>query len=476
MHLPHCNPLSRFSHVVRGGGAAARTTVTRMATLRVGCVCLPIRSITLGQVVQAGRRWGLLDHTPSSRRIPPTSFSASSDLCTLRAATQEEGKPSFHPPLQHHWGDGSRGGKGRGGKGGRWYRCGRVGMDNPFSGDQPSTASPSSSFGMGKDVCPRNGAMPMTAGASAIGKAESDVDVLDASFEDVCRKQSFLHSASRVPSHSRVALRACHVNQIHIEGVVRGIFVGFRHWEGDDGLEKNKSLRNDLIRAWQKIEQRELKEKEEEKERGNSQVVEAVPGRKRHAGEESEPLSVGLSDSRRSLWEADYLLFDTPTATTTSSPPISTTSSLPPLQLLVWLSIADSQDAMYTSSSEPLIISCPLSSHLISELEHEVRPDPEQTQKKGQKKEEGAKGEHEGMRKHPTSTSPPHPSVMPITSPCVPSSFLHEYFSSHLVKKRVIVSGELREQERYDGDLHRIVSIPYILLPTDGFGRSIQIL
>eukprot|EP00796_Vickermania_ingenoplastis_P004960 gene4960-3558_t len=61
-----------------------------------------------------------------------------------------------------------------------------------------------------------------------------------------------------------------------------------------------------------------------------------------------------------------------------------------------------------------------------------------------------------------------------VLSPAADSADLPRYFQQLLLNKRVIVSGQLRLEERYDGDLHRIVQVPRLQLSEDGFRRDIR--
>lgn len=62
----------------------------------------------------------------------------------------------------------------------------------------------------------------------------------------------------------------------------------------------------------------------------------------------------------------------------------------------------------------------------------------------------------------------------PESSTEISVAALKARLSSELLEQRVIVSGQLRMEERYDGDSHRITQIPVVLLPTDGFRRCVR--
>lgn len=49
-----------------------------------------------------------------------------------------------------------------------------------------------------------------------------------------------------------------------------------------------------------------------------------------------------------------------------------------------------------------------------------------------------------------------------------------QWFERNLLGQRVILSGQLRMEERFDGDIRRIVQVPWVRLPVDSFRRSIH--
>lgn len=427
----------------------------RRKAIRVN-LCFSACSLTLGETVEAGRHWGLLPPLVSSSTTglskPASSVSSSKEgrslsqnsslskgVCSPYADDFKDGKRLAHPS-EHEW-----------------YHCSRLVLENPFSSDvQPSSFCAATNESRSPKGVPFSPSHPSMRSASTV---TSDCDRVTSTLEDVCRKQAYLSSVSRMPSHSRVGMVASHINLIHIEGIVRATFLGHRGSDGKDEV-KHRTMLEALRNAWDKMDSGEEADYSIE----HKALEEGGESREGIEEEDRDSVQVDhLALSRRSLWETEHLLpcFSPCVSTspsTTAAPslsslsPLSTStsfdsSSLPPLQLLIWLSVADSFGEY--GISEPLVICCPLSPSLIEDLEDEVI-------------EEG----NLAINTNDSSVS----SSPPYRSP------LHHYFSSQLLRKRVIVSGQLREQERYDGDVHRIVPIPYVLLPLDGFGRNIRVL
>lgn len=417
--------------------------------------------------VQAGQRWGMFADAPLTQ---------AATWCG-RAAGEEGGRICSA-------------------KG--WYRCSRRRVENPFSREDRAASPLADPYyhrnSNGCSVRPTTAPLSPNASRTAFPTTSSTASPYPSSnlsahtvrlFDDTCRKQSFLSAASRVTSHSRVGLTASHVNQIHVEGVVCGVFIGCRRWEGEKGNEKNRQMRESLLTTWRKIEEEQrhpMKRKTSEEKTEGPELVRDGTDHRQHA----LPLSEKVSCARRSLWEADHLLpyttssvecssschplltssptasgMDTTTTATTSSSVAlcgDGASSLPPLHLFIWMSISDGKEEMQRCTEAPMMITCPLSPFLVHSLAREAIDEGEE------KKEE-------------------RNSIPPIaTAPMMPEKFtsvespLHHYFFSRLGQQRVIVSGQLRTQERYDGDLQRIIPVPYVLLPMDGFRRSIRVL
>lgn len=113
--------------------------------------------------------------------------------------------------------------------------------------------------------------------------------------------------------------------------------------------------------------------------------------------------------------------------------------AVPMMRLRLWLLLPVQGNEDVTA---PLALHCPLSAAVVQDLSSLTFPSP-----LGKNSSE-SKG---------------------VEAACV------KFFESALGKKRVIVTGQLRMEERYDGDLHRIVQVPYISLPMDSFEREIRL-